>query len=76
MGIGPVATKVTFKLSDVTSRYLNSWIYLVFYIEDNVRIKPLILSEVTIRAKRWVPKNRRGRDELPQEGVPSFEFLP
>lgn len=89
VGINSVSTKVTFKLCDVSSRYLNSWIYLVFYIRDNLTIKPFILQEVIIRAKRWIPKSRREieaispvgsqvRDDLPKirSRLPSFEFIP
>lgn len=62
VSIGNTPTEVTFRLSDVTSRYLNQWIFLVFYVEDNSSIKPLIEEEVIIRAKQWVPTRVRRRN--------------
>ena len=52
--IGQVATEVRFKLNDVTSRYMNSWIYLVFYVENDHDIKPYMIREATVRVKKWI----------------------
>lgn len=46
--IGQVATEVKFRLGDVTSRYLNGWIYLVFYVENDHDIKPYMIREATV----------------------------
>lgn len=57
LGNNPII--VNFRLTDVTSRYLNAWIYLIFYVQDRTDIRPLVFSDVTIRAKRWTPKKMR-----------------
>ena len=77
VSIGQVATEVKFRLSDVTSRYMNSWIYLVFYVEADSEIKPYMIGEATVRAKKWRPKKPRTRNpQYSNQGFKSaFEDL-